>query len=732
MKKNIYLYEKLVKILFLVYLAGMLSFGRAFAVIRIIKIGPIPIFVTEFLLLIAAPLVLSRIKKIFELPKKFGIALVIFFLIGAVHLGFGVLRGNLYSLRDIVLCGYILFLPLTLITFSEKKDMVLFLYILITCNVIGLVLGRLWTLKLTSSLLPTHFTTNLKTFNFGISYGITVSFMIAFFNFIKKKWHKLLVLFLVSLNVYILTLFKVRTIWVAGIALTIFFLIVFRKNFLKVTLYIIPIIIIVFSILGYYDFDSPIRLSNHYVSTKGDMKTFIGKALTLETSPGSKKSDDRITPDGISFEKLPFGRFGYKSSLVWRLDMWYQAIHFGLKSPFFGRGFGVYPRYVVWHLVKPLPSRIGTASRVIPAHNHLVSIFYKMGFLGLGLFLFINCYVFSYGLRYTKKCNTSFARCFLIGSLGSFVFWHTSALFFDVINSPPTSIFLWIIIGFIFSIIEIDRKSSKCQPKTKTKFTNKPKFINICGMKVNIIQIPEVIKVMEGWIRGQDTGKYITVSNALDVVLGKKDSSIRDAVNNSSLSVPDGISLVLAARAYGYSLEKRVYGPDLLLEFLRATQDKNYSHFFYGTTSKTLKRLDASLRKQFPKLKISGTCPSLFRKMTEEEDSKFIEVINNSQTDVLWVGIGCPLQELWMHEHKDKLKVPVMVGVGAAFDFLSGTKPQAPRWIRDNGFEWLFRLVSEPKRLWKRYLVGNSIFLWLFLNEFVKVKILKKDIKGQE
>jgi len=258
------------------------------------------------------------------------------------------------------------------------------------------------------------------------------------------------------------------------------------------------------------------------------------------------------------------------------------------------------------------------------------------------------------------------------------------------------------------------------------KQKNSARSVNICGIKVNIVQIPEVIEIMQVWIRNRDIGNYIAVSNAFDVVLSQKDSKIRDAVNNSSLSVPDGISLVLAARAYGYDLKKRVYGPDLLFEFLKNTQDKGYSHFFYGTTKETLKRLADSLKGQFPKLKVSGTHPSFFREFTAEEKQRVAETINNSSTDILWVGIGCPRQELWMYDFKDKLKVPVMVGVGAAFDFLSGTKPQAPRWIRDNGFEWLFRLIIEPRRLWKRYFIGNSIFMWLFLKEFVKIKILRK------
>jgi N-acetylglucosaminyldiphosphoundecaprenol N-acetyl-beta-D-mannosaminyltransferase len=112
--------------------------------------------------------------------------------------------------------------------------------------------------------------------------------------------------------------------------------------------------------------------------------------------------------------------------------------------------------------------------------------------------------------------------------------------------------------------------------------------------------------------------------------------------------------------------------------------------------------------------------------LSGEEKDRVIAMINEASPDVLWVGLGTPKQQLWMYEYKDKIKVPVMVGTGAAFDFLAGVKPQAPRWIRDAGFEWLFRLVTEPGRLWKRYLAGNSIFLWFFLKEFVRIRILKK------
>lgn len=121
----------------------------------------------------------------------------------------------------------------------------------------------------------------------------------------------------------------------------------------------------------------------------------------------------------------------------------------------------------------------------------------------------------------------------------------------------------------------------------------------------------------------------------------------------------------------------------------------------------------------FPGIRIAGSYAPPFRPLTGEEDAGIVEMIKGAAPDVLWVGIGCPKQELWMREHKEMLNVPVMVGVGAAFDFLSGVKPQAPVWMRDNGLEWLFRLAGEPKRLWRRYLIGNSLFIYYVLEEAV-------------
>jgi len=250
--------------------------------------------------------------------------------------------------------------------------------------------------------------------------------------------------------------------------------------------------------------------------------------------------------------------------------------------------------------------------------------------------------------------------------------------------------------------------------------------IQVSNVKINPIQISQVIKIMAGWIDEKSLGNYVVIANAYDFALCLRDEKIREASNSSSLTVPDGFSLLLLARLYGYSLKKRVYGPQLMEEALEVFQNKEYSHFFYGSTDKILDKLEENVKKKYPKARIAGRFSPPFRQLTNDEESRIIEMINSSNADVLWVGLGCPKQQLWMFEHKDKIKVPVMIGVGAAFDFLAGIKPQAPKWMQNSGLEWLFRLVSEPKRLWKRYLLANTVFLGVFIREFFRIKIVKK------
>jgi N-acetylglucosaminyldiphosphoundecaprenol N-acetyl-beta-D-mannosaminyltransferase len=174
-----------------------------------------------------------------------------------------------------------------------------------------------------------------------------------------------------------------------------------------------------------------------------------------------------------------------------------------------------------------------------------------------------------------------------------------------------------------------------------------------------------------------------------------------------------------ADRFCGHSLKQRVYGPDLLLDFCRETSTKAYRHFFYGGASGVPEALAAKLKCQFPILEVAGTYSPPFRPLTPEEDASIVDMINRAEADVLWVGLGCPKQECWMYEHREKLRVPVLVGVGQAFDLHAGRLKQAPAWMRGHGLEWLFRLLAEPRRLWRRYLIYNSEFVFSALLEFL-------------
>jgi O-antigen ligase len=184
-----------------------------------------------------------------------------------------------------------------------------------------------------------------------------------------------------------------------------------------------------------------------------------GKTYRYESIKTSLKPD--VSLDMLTEESPESAALG---NIAWRLNIWKQSLKFYSDSPLVGKGFGVYPVYDIWG-THQYPKGIYLNSKMVPMHNHLITIVFKMGVLGLGLFLFINIYVFMYALSYLNKCKLRLINNFLVALLGSFVFWHTFALFFDVIDSPPTSIFLWIIMGLIFAAIEIDKSSSVCEIK---------------------------------------------------------------------------------------------------------------------------------------------------------------------------------------------------------------------------------------------------------------------------
>jgi N-acetylglucosaminyldiphosphoundecaprenol N-acetyl-beta-D-mannosaminyltransferase len=250
---------------------------------------------------------------------------------------------------------------------------------------------------------------------------------------------------------------------------------------------------------------------------------------------------------------------------------------------------------------------------------------------------------------------------------------------------------------------------------------------SILGVRVNAVQIPDVIREMETWISRRDGCRYIAVTGMHGITEAQHDRAFNNVLRQADLVVPDGMPIVWLGRLRGHAMRRRVYGPELMLTFCRDTISRGYRHFLFGGDVGVAEQLANGLTKQCPGISVVGAHTPPFRPMTPDEDMGIVDAINEAAPDVLWVGLSTPKQEKWMHEHRERLRVPVTVGVGAAFDFLSRRKRQAPRWMQENGLEWLFRLAQEPARLWKRYLIGGAQFIFLVVLEMLGIRRFEAD-----
>ena len=222
--------------------------------------------------------------------------------------------------------------------------------------------------------------------------------------------------------------------------------------------------------------------------------------------------------------------------------------------------------------------------------------------------------------------------------------------------------------------------------------------------------------MIEGWI-AQREPHYVCVSGMHGIMECQGDEQLQRIHNAAGLTTPDGMSLVWLCRLKGYRQVERVYGPDLMLALCERSAAQGHRHFFYGASPDVLEALTARLSARLPGLDVAGTLAPPFRPLTREEDEDTVRRINEARPDVLWVGLSTPKQERWMADHIGRVAAPVLIGVGAAFDFHAGVKRQAPRWMQRNGLEWFFRLLSEPQRLWRRYLVNIPLFGWYLVLE---------------
>jgi N-acetylglucosaminyldiphosphoundecaprenol N-acetyl-beta-D-mannosaminyltransferase len=226
------------------------------------------------------------------------------------------------------------------------------------------------------------------------------------------------------------------------------------------------------------------------------------------------------------------------------------------------------------------------------------------------------------------------------------------------------------------------------------------------------------LDVIDQWIVGKDP-HYVCVTGVHGVMESYRQEAVRNIHNAAGLVVPDGMPLVWLSRLKGFRHVTRVYGPDLMLALCERSIGRGYRHFLYGGAPGIAEQLGARLQSRLPGLKVAGVyCPP-FRASTPAEDEQIVETINSAGPDIVWVGISTPKQEMWMAQHLGRLDAPVLIGVGAAFDFHSGVKRQAPRWVMRAGLEWMYRLIQEPRRLGPRYLVNNPLFIGLAIRQLL-------------
>lgn len=233
---------------------------------------------------------------------------------------------------------------------------------------------------------------------------------------------------------------------------------------------------------------------------------------------------------------------------------------------------------------------------------------------------------------------------------------------------------------------------------------------DILGVRISALTMNDAVQNIERWI-DQRQKHYVCICTVNNIISAQDDPAYMELVNNAGMRTPDGMPLVWLSHRAGHKHVTRVYGPDLMLEMCARSSTTRHRHFFYGGGPGVVDELTQNLADRFPGLDIVGKCTPPMLAVGEMESQDTIDLINASGADIVWVGLNTPKQDWWVANHRKLLNAPVLIAVGAAFDFHSGRVRQAPRWMQRNGLEWLFRLSQDPKRLWRRYLVLNSRFI---------------------
>ncbi len=240
---------------------------------------------------------------------------------------------------------------------------------------------------------------------------------------------------------------------------------------------------------------------------------------------------------------------------------------------------------------------------------------------------------------------------------------------------------------------------------------NERKTISVLDSPIDVLTWSDALKKLKAWSSARDS-RVVCICNVHSVVTARDDPSFKAAIDSADMATSDGAPVAWLMRRLGAVAQERINGPDLMWKFCDlANHDAGSgSIFLYGGAPETLEILIKRLNEKFPSLKIAGAYSPPFRSLSQDEDEDIVRRINESGAGVVWVSLGCPKQEKWMAAHRGRVQA-VMVGVGAAFDYHAGTISRAPLWMQNAGLEWLHRLASEPRRLWRRYLITNTLFL---------------------
>lgn len=261
------------------------------------------------------------------------------------------------------------------------------------------------------------------------------------------------------------------------------------------------------------------------------------------------------------------------------------------------------------------------------------------------------------------------------------------------------------------SFVEHERMLARLKIKNNKHFMRRG--AHVLDTHIDAINWEDVLSRIVSW-GSQHQSRYVTLCNVHSVVTASQDMAFNHVITQADMALPDGAPVAWALRREGFPQQQRINGPDLMWRYLAVAEKIGQSVFFYGSTDETLAKLQARIQKEFPKLNVAGMVSPPYRELSAEEDQAYVDQINQSGANVLFVGLGCPKQEAWMAAHRGRIQA-VMLGVGAAFDYHAGTIQRAPVWMQKIGMEWLYRLASEPRRLIGRYTTTNSIFMYRML-----------------